>query len=165
MSEGELGKALLQVDALNLAGVPKSQQLTWKILEHDRRHVRRLTVLTMIIWIMAAGMVGLVLVGFGLLMPMEAKIKRDVEAGRLDARQREALETVAHQTAYMLTLAIAGAVGILALAALTTVRLIFASRRATLRQVNASLVEISQQLKELRAALPKPAAISPPPAS
>ena len=46
MSESDVGKALLKVDALDLAGVPDSQQLTWKILEHDRRLVRRLTALT-----------------------------------------------------------------------------------------------------------------------
>ncbi|MFL5341098.1 MAG: hypothetical protein ACJ8F7_13205 [Gemmataceae bacterium] len=164
MSESELGKALLQVDASSLAGMPSSQQMTWKILEHDRRHVRRLTILTMIIWVMAAGMVGLVLIGFGLLMPLEAKIREGAETGKLAGKDREALEQVAHKSSHMLTLAIAGSVGILALAALTTVRLIFAARQATLRQVNASLVEISQQLKELRATLAKPAP-APPPAS
>jgi hypothetical protein len=38
----------------------------------------------------------------------------------------------------------------LMLAAVCTVLLILLSRRATLRQVNASLVEISEQLKQLR---------------
>jgi hypothetical protein len=41
-------------------------------------------------------------------------------------------------------------VAVLALAALGTVLLIFASRRATLRQVNASLMVIGEQLKQLR---------------
>jgi hypothetical protein len=41
-------------------------------------------------------------------------------------------------------------VAVVAFAALSTVLLVFASRRATLRQVNASLVEISEQLKQLR---------------
>ncbi len=150
MSESEMGKALLKVDALDLAGVPDSRQLTWKILDHDRRLVRRLTVLTLIIWLMAVGMVGFVMIAFGLLFPMQAKLTNEAELRQIGPEQRAAHELVLRQTFQMLTVAIAVSVGILALAALSTVRLIFASRRATLRQVNASLVEISRQLKELR---------------
>jgi hypothetical protein len=39
----------------------------------------------------------------------------------------------------------------LALALLSTLALLFVSRRATLRQVNASLIEISKELKRLNA--------------
>jgi hypothetical protein len=161
MSESELGRALLVVDAANLAGVPGSHQLTWRILEHDRRTVRRLTILTLLIWLLAAGLIGFILVAFGLLFPMQAKIVQEANQGKLEPKQREALEATSRQTFQILTLAIAFSVGILALAALTTVRLIFASRRATLRQVNASLMEISGQLKELKAALAKPAPGAP----
>lgn len=151
MSERELGQALLKLDATALGNVPDSRQLTWRILEHDRRQVRRLTILTLVIWVLAAGLVGFILIAFGLLFPMQAKLIN--EAATIEPKQREAMELVARQTFQMLTLAIAGSVGILALAALSTVRLIFASRRATLRQVNASLLEISGQLKELRSVL------------
>jgi hypothetical protein len=161
MSESDLGQALLKVDAVNLAGVPDTRQLTWRILEHDRRHVRRLTILTMVIWGIAAGLVGFIMVAFGLLFPMEAKLRQATQEGQINAAQRDAMETVHRQTFQMLTVAITLSVGILALAALSTVRLIFASRRATLRQVNASLLEISNQLQELRQALAKP----PPPAT
>jgi hypothetical protein len=41
-------------------------------------------------------------------------------------------------------------VAILALAALGTVFLVFAARAATIRQVNATLVEISEELRRLR---------------
>ena len=40
------------------------------------------------------------------------------------------------------------------MAALSTVLLVLASRRATLRQINASLLEISEQLKQLRMPAP-----------
>ena len=50
---------------------------------------------------------------------------------------------------------LAACVAVIAFAALSTVLLVFTSRRATLRQVNASLVEISEQLKQLRVALGK----------
>jgi hypothetical protein len=48
------------------------------------------------------------------------------------------------------TAVVAISVAVLALAALGTVFLVFASRAATIRQVNATLVEISEQLKRLQ---------------
>lgn len=48
------------------------------------------------------------------------------------------------------TTAVAGAVGALAVSAICTVLLLFTSRRATLRQVNARLLEISEQIKGLK---------------
>lgn len=48
------------------------------------------------------------------------------------------------------TLIIAFSVFIATLAAFLTVLLILATRRATLRQVNANLLEISEQLKQMR---------------
>jgi len=155
MSESDLGKALLNVDAATLASVPDDRQLTWRILEYDRRTMRRLTILTMIIWVMAIVSIGFVLIAFGFLFPLQAKLREAAERD-IPLQNRNALQQVAQQTFQMLVVGIAFAVGILALAALSTVRLIFASRRATLRQVNSSLVEISQQLKELRAAMAKP---------
>ena len=50
----------------------------------------------------------------------------------------------------MITVGITASIGVLALAAGSTVFLVLASRRATLRQINASLLEISEQLKALR---------------
>jgi type II secretory pathway pseudopilin PulG len=49
---------------------------------------------------------------------------------------------------------VAGAIVSLLLAALFTVLLVFSSRRATLRQINVSLMEISEQLKQLRRSAP-----------
>jgi hypothetical protein len=48
------------------------------------------------------------------------------------------------------TLIIAFSVFIATLAAFLTVILIFATRRATLRQVNANLTEICEQLRQMR---------------
>jgi hypothetical protein len=49
---------------------------------------------------------------------------------------------------------IAGSVGALFLAALCTVLLVTTSRRATLRQINLRLMELSEQLKHMRGANP-----------
>jgi hypothetical protein len=48
------------------------------------------------------------------------------------------------------TVFLAGSSLLILLAALSTIMLIFASRRATLRQVNANLLEVSEQLRQLQ---------------
>jgi uncharacterized membrane protein YbhN (UPF0104 family) len=155
MSEHELGKALLQLDATALAAVPEVHHLTWKVLERDRRRVRLLTGLTVLVWLLAAALILVVLVTFGLLFPQQAKLLHDIEAGQVTAAQRDEIQHI-HLVAFQMgTLVIAFSVAVLAAAALCTVLLVFTSRRATLRQVNASLLEISEQLKQLRQALGK----------
>jgi hypothetical protein len=156
MSDSDLGKALLQLDAAQLAGVPDARQQTWRILEHDRRRVRRLTVLAVVLWVFAALLVLLVFVAFGLLFPFMAKVIRQVEDAREDAAGVQMKSQVGQvfrviQAGQAVAFIAAGALGVLGLAALATVFLVLASRRATLRQVNASLLEISEQLRQLRA--------------
>jgi len=152
MSERELGRALLGLDAANLAGVPDAQQQTWRVLERDRRRLRTLTAVTLVTWLVAVGLVLTVLIGMGLLLPKHAKLLMDVSAGTVPPAVREAEQAAHTKAAAMLVVAVTGAVGVLAVAALCTVLLVRASRQATLRQVNASLVAISEQLKQLRAA-------------
>ena len=79
------------------------------------------------------------------------KLMQDSAAGRITHEERARIESVHLVAFYKGTLHIAFAVGALSLAAIFTVLLIFSSRRATLRQVNASLIEIAAQLKQLRA--------------
>jgi hypothetical protein len=50
----------------------------------------------------------------------------------------------------MVTVGVTFSIGLTCFAILASVLLSLATRRATLRQINASLVEISQQLKELK---------------
>jgi hypothetical protein len=159
MGESELGKALLELDAANLAGLPDMRQLTWRVLERDRRRVRRLTWLTVGVWLLAVGLIVLVLVWFGLLFPRQAQlalaVEAGVEAGKIPEARRAQLQRQLQVSFQMGTLTIAFSVLVLALAALCTVLLVSASRRATLRQVNAGLLEVSEQLKVLRQALGK----------
>src|SRR5438270_7916759 len=74
MNEKELGKALLNVNATELASVPDAQGLTQKVLERDRRRVGRLTVLTVGVWLLAAALILLDLINFGLILPAQAKL-------------------------------------------------------------------------------------------
>ena len=165
MSEKELGEALLHLDSQKLAGLPDSREQTWKILERDRRRVWRWTALTIALWSAALLMVLLMLVAYGLVFPLQAKLagleepstqaaheKALIDLDHLTPEQREIGKFKAQIMFQMVTVGVTASVGILAMAALATVFLVLSSRRATLRQINASLLEISQQLKELRQA-------------
>jgi hypothetical protein len=75
----------------------------------------------------------------------------DVERGAVTAAQREQMMDVLLLGFEKGTLVIAFSVAVLGLAALCSVLLNLVSRRATLRQINASLIEIATQLKGGRA--------------
>jgi hypothetical protein len=149
MTEKDLGRALLALDADKLAGADARQQ-TWKILECDRRRVWWLTAITIALWAGAILMVFGMLVAFGLVFPLQAKLRDPAELARLPPEMRQDAQFKAQITFQMVTVGVTCSVGILAMAALATILLVLATRRATLRQINASLLEISQQLKELR---------------
>jgi hypothetical protein len=153
MSEKDLGKALLRLGVTELSGLPDVREQTWAILERDRRRVRRLTGLTVGAWLLATVLILNVLVAFGFLFPRVAKLRMDSEQGTVTQDQRERLRDE-HDLGLMKgTLVIAFSVAALSFAALCTVLLNWSSRRATLRQINASLLEISEQLKLLRSSI------------
>jgi hypothetical protein len=152
VNEKDLGRALLRLDAAELGGVPDARQLTWRIIERDRQRVRLLTAATVGVWLLATALVLAGLVGYGFLMPEQAKLLREIDAGELTPAQREQAQRALLVGFQKGTLLIAFSVAVLALAALGTVLLLLASRRATLRQVNASLLEIAEQLQRLRPA-------------
>jgi uncharacterized membrane protein HdeD (DUF308 family) len=159
MSEKNLGKALLQLDAATLASVPDVRQQTWNILARDRGRIRFLTGVTICVWLLAAFLVLASLVGFGLIIPQQAKLMLDLDEGKLTPAERENTQRTILVGFFKGTLMIAFSVAVMSLTAIFTVLLIVASRRATLRQVNASLVEISEQLKRLQpASNPPPSA-------
>jgi hypothetical protein len=150
VNEKDLGKALLKLDATQLAGVADIRQTTWKVLERDRRRVRLLTAVTMLTWLLAAILVVIGLVGYGLTFPQQAKLITEIDAGKLTPAERDQAQRVVLVAFQKGTLLIAFSVAVMAAAALATVFLILVSRRATLRHVNAGLVEIGEQLKQLR---------------
>jgi hypothetical protein len=150
MSEKDLGEALLKLDAAALAGVSDHRQQVWSILERDRRRVRMLTWVVVVTWLLAGALVLTGLISYGFVFPMQAKVFKQIEEGKLTPKQANELQRTVLISFQMTTLLIAWSVFLMAAAALCTVFLILASRRATLRQVNASLVEIGEQLKRLR---------------
>ena len=150
MSDKELRNALLQLDATDLAGVADLKQQTWRVLERDRRRVRWLTLLSIAIWLFAAALILTGLVSFGLVFPQQAKLVQDVESGNMTNSQRDDVQRMVLMSFQKGTLLIAFSVAIMAVAALFTVLLILTSRRAMLRQMNAGLLEIGEQLRQLR---------------
>jgi hypothetical protein len=149
MTEKELGKALLHLDMLPTPAAPDPRQLTQKILERDRKRIRLLAGLATLFWILTAA--GIVCLCPFYVMIVAPRL-RAYQAGRAQlANDWNDWAMVGDWAAYWILACIIT----LLLAAICTVLLILLSRRATLRQINASLVEISAQLKQLRQLPPK----------
>lgn len=155
MTEKELREALLGLDSARLAAAPDAHQLTRKILARDGRRIRLWAGLTIVLWTIAASGILVVLCALLALHPERRKLARDVEQGRVAPAERERIEQVHWAVIEKATAAVAISVAILALAALGTVFMVFASRGATIRHVNAALLDISEQLKQLKQSGPR----------
>ena len=127
------------------------------VLARDRRRVRLLTGLTVGVWLFAGAVVLLGLVNFGLTFPRQALLAKQVEEGVLPPAEREQVQREVLVSFQKGTLLIAFSVAVMAVAALCTLGLIHLGRQATLRQIAVSLQAISEQLREIQAARPKPA--------
>ena len=150
MNERELGKALLKLDAAILGGAPDTHQSAWRIIERDRRVMRLFAALTILVWLLATLMICAVLMSFAWLVQAEEKLIEDINVGKIILDDRLVTERLLLAQFREGTLLTACSVAILALAALCTVVLLFLSRRATLRQLNAGLFEVTEQLRLLR---------------
>ena len=121
------------------------QALTDRVLKRDRRRLWLLGIACVIAWMMV------VMLPWATVMPMLAKVvKVQIEIAN------DTQITRAHREQQMLMLQVVkagtiatflGSIASMFIAAVCTVWLIIHSRRATLRQVNARLAEISEQLK------------------
>ncbi len=159
MNEKELGEALLRLDATTRPPADV-RAMTDRVLTRDRRRVRVLTWLTGGTWLLAAVTILSLLVIIGLILPALAKLKDPAYQDRVTPAQREQLQDGLVKGLTMCLVVTIFTVGALSLAGLCTLGLVAATRRATLRQVNANLVEITEQLKQLRQGLPPPASRS-----
>ena len=146
MTEKDLRKALLGLDAAAIASGADARQITQRVLKRDRRRVRILAALTIFLWVMAA--LGIVLV-LGALLYVHPAMLEPIRDGTTPA-DRERFEHVRLMMLEKTTAVAAISVAVLALAALGTVLLVFVAHTATIRRVNATLVDISEQLKQLR---------------
>ena len=151
MTNKELADALLKLDATQLTGSVDHRALTWRVLDSDRRRLRIWIAATISVWLVAAMMIIGTFIAFGLLLPAVAKALH--EAGPADGlEEMMKLTAMLSKVSFFVTLAVLA----LAASSLGTILLVLSTRRATLRQVNASLIEISEQLKRLLPAAPSP---------
>ena len=149
MNERELAKALLRYDATVPSEPADPGRQVRQVLRRDRRRVRLLSTVTVLLWFIAVtAIIFLVVVADVIVFPRMKKLAEEANAEQLHQLQRlEAIDTLVLAKG---TVLLSISVAVLALAAIGTVLLVFTSRRATLRQMNASLIQISEQLKELR---------------
>ncbi len=171
MTEQELIQGLRDLIAKASADSPDPRQLAREIARGDQLRIRCLAGLSILFWLLAAA--GLVLLCVGLdrfvlyvrladrypnVQPNDAK-QQDAKGQLPDSRRLlsdpEAMERIhVTQLLHRSIWFVAGSVGALFLAALCTVLLVTTSRRATLRQINLRLMELSEQLKQLRSTNP-----------
>jgi hypothetical protein len=153
MNEKELGDALLRFTpagpTLGNPGDPAF--LLGRVLDRDRRRVRMLTGATILLWIVAAAGIPLFFVLYvTFIQPKAVDVLQEIITHRRGYPVPELANTANQVLFITLKLGIVlvtGSVFTLLLAACATVMLVFAARRATLRQVNANLAEISEQLR------------------
>lgn len=139
MSENELSKALLRGQSM-----PDTAALTQRVIQRDRRRVMIAAVGCVIAWMLV------VMLPWATVMPLMAKVANDIAnapaAG--PASMREHYET-AEAIRFGTMATFFGSIASMLLAAICTVAFIALSRRTTLRQVNAQLSVISDQLRTL----------------
>jgi hypothetical protein len=131
-------------------------------LARDARRVRLLTWATVLLW--AAAVAGVVWLLVVFKMQVIPRLEVTQAAGERVARQQDRKQapdpedvrklqgwtTSLGMAATVGAAILAAIVGLLALACLGTVLLVFATRRTTLRQIQVSLADISAQLADLR---------------
>jgi hypothetical protein len=140
VTEKELGESLLKWDAYGNPADPR--MVTLAVLARDRRSVRWATVVTVLFWLLAIGAV----VGMVIFFHVQLEPRLQLYVRTVEARDIGAWVMVARLAAD----AVLATAVLLLLAALSTVALVFTSRRATLRQVNANLAAIAEELRQLR---------------
>jgi hypothetical protein len=143
MNEKDLGEALLKgQDQIDI------QALTESVLRRDRRRIWILGIVCVIAWM------AVVMLPWSTILPMLAKIgERQFELSKSappsTAESHEQMLDMARAMKTGIMATFFGSIASMFVAAVCTVLLIIVSRRATLRQVNARLREISLQIKNL----------------
>lgn len=139
-------------DEAGLADEADARRLARKIIESDGRRIRVLAGLTIALWAIAAAGISLALFALLALRPEPENPALDAQQGRTTLAEHRARERSRWMAIEKMTAVVAISVATLALAALGTVLLVLASRGATIRQVNATLLQISEELKLLKQA-------------
>ncbi|HZV05185.1 MAG TPA: hypothetical protein VE999_08900 [Gemmataceae bacterium] len=170
MTEHELIQALRELIAKASAGAPDPRLMAREISRRDQQRIRLLAGLSIFFWLLAAA--GLVLLCVGLdrfviyvriadyypntqpddAEPHDAKVVPLSDSRRLLADPRAMARIHGTQLLHQTIWYVAGSIGSLFLAALCTVSLVTASRRATLQQINLNLMQLAEQVRQLQSA-------------
>lgn len=145
MLDREVGDALLKLDLAPQSAAPTVQ--IERIIDADRCRVKRWTRISIALWILAAVGAILIFVMGGLAFPMIAKLVHEAEGGSLENPDTPFL-VLAKLMAMCLVFGTASFITLVC-AGLATVLLLLRSRSATLRQINANLLQISEQLRRV----------------
>ena len=150
MNEHELGKRLLEAGAAESPASPDGRRLTAQLLDRDRRRIRLLGAVTLLLWLVGAGGIAFVLYELYVYAPDYMAFRYE-KTGTTSMERRQSITEsyVAGFTIGMVV--ISGSAAVIALAVLGTFLLVLDTRRATLRQINASLILISERLERLQA--------------
>jgi hypothetical protein len=135
MSEKELARALLRLGQPQGPDAPNPNEQIRRILARDRNLVKLLTAFTLFLWL------GSIVVLYYFIIELTGTYARIQRAGGAPDPLIAPL--------YQFLIALAGSVEALTLALLFTMILIFVTRRASLRQINASLIDITEKLTRL----------------
>jgi hypothetical protein len=162
-----VGDALLKLDAATTETAASTRRKMETILRRDRRRIVFLAGLAILFSVLAAAAfytqffllfyVHLPEIGGGVAHHIQLDHKVDphyIAGDHIEKEIKPHTWQLTHSNSLRRWMGVVSAAGLL-LAALATVCLIFTSRRAALRQVNASLLEISHQLTQLQQALKK----------
>jgi hypothetical protein len=159
MSDHELANRLLRAGA-EQTGPLDGGRLTAQVHDRERRRIRLLGGLTLLLWLVGTGGMAFVLYELAVYVPQYLAFAAEKE-GTSSMTRRQSI-TESQLAGFQIgVVVIACSVAVLALAALGTFLLVLATRRATLRQVNASLVLISKRLEHLQELRERPARVAP----
>jgi hypothetical protein len=147
MDEHEMGESLIRSGAVVGEDLPDARHLARSFAARDEQRLRLLGGVILALWLIGAAGLGFVLYELSVHVPEYMKVQMQIDRGEVSPERRQGfLEGYlgGFQIGFCVTV---GSVAIIALAALGTFLLVLASRRVTLRQVNASLRLISERLE------------------
>jgi hypothetical protein len=159
MNEKQLGKMLLERGDATAMTDPVA--LARQIVERDRTRLRWLAACVLILWFVAVPLAGWAAWYFAaehvedVVRDVQRVLESIVKAGQLelspgDRIRLEDLKESYDRDIYESTFAIAGLTAAFLLAGMLGLRYVHRSRQVTLREINANLLDISEQLKQLR---------------
>ena len=150
MTEQDLGASLLQAGTAEQPTPLDGRNQTAQFLQRDRRRIRTMGAAILLLWLLGVSGVVFVLYELSVYLPEYLAFGAEKE-GTISIERRQNITERYLAGSQIGFVVISCSVAVLALAALGTFLLVLDTRRATLRQINASLTLISQRLERLQA--------------